>query len=88
MKFNFNNLASNEVQCKMIGTEPWFRGTDVAKNLAFACPSKAIIDRVPEKFKKPLEFLMAAAVCPISGLTDLNDHTNKKSYVYQRSRSV
>ena len=82
MKFNFNNLASNVVQCIMVGTEPWFRGHDVAKNLAFARPSKAIIDHVPDKFEKPLEFLMATSVGPISGPTDLNDHTNQKKAMF------
>ncbi|MFM7986681.1 MAG: Bro-N domain-containing protein [Candidatus Fonsibacter sp.] len=45
-------------------------------------PSKAIIDHVPDKYNKPLEFLMATSVGPISGPTDLNDHTNQKKAMF------
>ena len=34
---------------------PWFRGTDAAKILKYARQKKAILDHVPDKFKKRLE---------------------------------
>ena len=54
-RFQFN---TKDITCYVVNGDPYFKGNDVASILGYACPGKALIDHVPDRFNQSYESLI------------------------------
>ena len=72
--FKFN---TKDITCYVVNGDPYFRGNDVSSILGYACPGKAIIDHVPDRFKQSYQSLISSVGNPKTSHRDYNGKTTR-----------